>query len=142
MELMRIKKFFETRDITIQDIENIKVPSGSMFSFTDDIAKSTRKRKIFSIKDNGITWENIFGKNYEATCKICEKNKMEALNKETWHMGHIVAFAEGGSDDLDNMRPICVECNKSMGKKHLVEYCKEKYPDRWKKILMELKIRI
>lgn len=163
-ELGKIRNFFFNKK---SDLESLKIPSHPIRDYStipknisDNTNETvvpeiffnnenyletpqpnqTRKRKIFSIKENGIVWENIFGKTYETLCKICQKNKMKALNKDTWHMGHIKSFIDQGSDDLSNIRPICVSCNKSMGRKHLVEYCKEKYPNRWKEILSDLKI--
>jgi len=33
----------------------------------------------------------------------------------TFHTGHIVAVADGGSNHIDNLEPICSSCNYSMG---------------------------
>ena len=40
--------------------------------------------------------------------------------------GHVTAYSKGGSDKVDNLRPICGTCNKSMGTMNLLEF-KETY---------------
>jgi len=40
----------------------------------------------------------------------------------TYECGHIQAVAEGGSNSLDNLKPICSTCNKSMGSMHMIDY--------------------
>ncbi len=36
--------------------------------------------------------------------------------------GHIIAEANGGELKLDNLKPICVSCNSSMGVQNMNEY--------------------
>jgi hypothetical protein len=40
--------------------------------------------------------------------------------------GHVTAYSKGGSNKVDNLRPICGNCNKSMGTMNLLEF-KETY---------------
>ena len=48
------------------------------------------------------------------------------INIDDFEVGHIVSVAEGGSDEIENLRPICSPCNKSMGKQNLLNF-KDKY---------------
>lgn len=43
-----------------------------------------------------------------------------------FELGHVKAYSKGGSDKVNNLRPICSTCNKSMGTMNLLEF-KEKY---------------
>ena len=43
-----------------------------------------------------------------------------------FELGHVKAYSKGGSDKVENLRPICSTCNKSMGTMNLLEF-KEKY---------------
>lgn len=43
-----------------------------------------------------------------------------------FEVGHNVAVSKGGSDELDNLRPLCSACNKSIGTK-TIEEVKKKY---------------
>ena len=54
-------------------------------------------------------------------CPCCNT---EIITVWTFEMGHKLSRAAGGTMDLDNLRPICSICNKSMGKKHWVDYKK------------------
>ena len=39
-------------------------------------------------------------------------------------MGHIIALSNGGTNDKTNLRPICEQCNLTMGKKNMDEFKK------------------
>jgi hypothetical protein len=43
-----------------------------------------------------------------------------------FELGHVEAYSKGGSNKVDNLRPICSLCNKSMGTMNLFEF-KETY---------------
>jgi len=43
-----------------------------------------------------------------------------------FELGHVNAFSKGGDDSIDNLRPICCLCNRSMGVENLFEF-KKKY---------------
>ena len=47
-----------------------------------------------------------------------------------FHMGHIISKAEGGTMEIQNLRPICQTCNLGMGKKNMKEYILEKGYDK------------
>jgi hypothetical protein len=42
---------------------------------------------------------------------------------------HVIAHKHGGTDTLDNLRPGCRSCNRSMGTQNMVEFKKQFYPD-------------
>lgn len=98
-------------------------------------------RKNYSLKDIIKVWELSY-KQYglEAYCAICNENLMILGKRQTWHMSHILSKANGGSSDIENIRAICSECNSTMGDEHMAEYVKRKYPERFEKILDQLKI--
>ena len=56
-----------------------------------------------------------------AKCLCCGINE---IKMNSFHCGHIVAEANGGSLDIDNLRPICASCNLSMGTEHMTEFRK------------------
>lgn len=39
----------------------------------------------------------------------------------TFEVGHNVPKSKGGTNDLDNLRPICSKCNKSMGDDYTID---------------------
>ena len=50
-------------------------------------------------------------------CLCCKQNIMIRDDHSTWNRGHIIHHACGGADILENVRPICLECNKNDTKK-------------------------
>lgn len=58
-------------------------------------------------------WHNTFGIDTgSAKCPYCKINSINSFNFEC---GHITAKAKGGKLIVENLKPICSTCNKSMG---------------------------
>lgn len=73
-------------------------------------------------------WDVWFGKTAKtAPCQCClvEIKKDDA---KTWEAAHVVPVCKGGTNDLDNLVPTCVDCNRSCGSRNLFEWCR----DEWK----------
>lgn len=51
----------------------------------------------------------------EVKCPISFCKNMIKNDKNGWHAGHMISEYNGGSTSLDNIRPICCECNVLMG---------------------------
>jgi 5-methylcytosine-specific restriction endonuclease McrA len=64
-------------------------------------------------------WINFFKNQREGKCQCCLR---ETISIGNFHAGHIKAHANGGSSSLDNLVPICMLCNTSMGKYDLNEF--------------------
>lgn len=58
-------------------------------------------------------WKVYFGNSFNHKCWVswCEN----IVTPFTFEVGHNVPRSKGGTDDIDNLRPICSSCNKSMG---------------------------
>lgn len=39
----------------------------------------------------------------------------------TFEVGHNIPESKGGSTDLNNLRPICAKCNRSMGSEYTID---------------------
>jgi hypothetical protein len=46
------------------------------------------------------------------------------MNQKNFHCAHIISRADGGTDKIDNLLPICARCNLSMGKENLLIWAK------------------
>ena len=67
----------------------------------------------------------------EGRCFVC--NESEEFDYDNFECGHIVAVYWGGDTSLDNLEPICKECNTKMGVQNLHEYKKIHYgPDSFR----------
>ena len=56
---------------------------------------------------------------------FCCKKILEAL--DDWHAGHIIAHANGGRDNVENLRPVCISCNLSMGTENMDDFKRRCY---------------
>ena len=62
-----------------------------------------------------ICWTSIAGE-----CFSCRKTSI--INANHFEVGHVLAVSRGGSNSLDNLRPICEECNKRCGSTNLFDW--------------------
>jgi hypothetical protein len=69
------------------------------------------RREVW-IKHIGIT----FG---QSKCYCCKRTDIDILN---FNCGHVVSEHDGGTLDIDNLRPICQCCNSSMGTQNMYDY--------------------
>lgn len=70
-----------------------------------------------------IVWNKYIGKeNGIGPCYVCQTD----IDAKHFEAGHIKARAVGGSNMVDNLRPVCSLCNKSIGKNNMDKF-KEYY---------------
>lgn len=68
-------------------------------------------------------WDTTIGKEKGVgDCFVCNTN----IDSKNFECGHIISVKEGGETTLENLKPICGCCNKSMGIQNLIEF-KDKY---------------
>lgn len=85
------------------------------------------KSKSKSKSDTKITpaqrracWSKYIGEGVGKTkCLCCDMNYVTQM---AFQCGHVVARANGGSNDISNLRPICATCNMSMGTMDMREF--------------------
>lgn len=69
--------------------------------------------------------KEVWNKCSNNKCQICNKY----IDKNTFETGHIRARALGGKSTIENLIPICFDCNRCMGIKDPFEYKREVYPE-------------
>lgn len=67
-----------------------------------------------------MVWDKYVGANIGQTKCLCCKH--EDIRQIEFHCGHVIAEANQGKTDLFNLRPICAQCNLSMGKMNMNEF--------------------
>jgi 5-methylcytosine-specific restriction endonuclease McrA len=109
------------------DIEAIKQLTGgktftrSLTETSEKKAKSPRKkadRKQLPSKIRHQVWRKYNKGSMDGSCWCCA----DPISIENWHAGHVIPAVKGGRDIVDNLRPLCSQCNLSMGKKPMNEF--------------------
>jgi len=84
--------------------------------------KTKYKKKAIPKTVKKATWDKWIGKNVGVTkCLCCEHQEIRQFE---FHCGHVIAESKGGKTTVDNMRPICAQCNLSMGSMDMNEFKK------------------
>ena len=79
--------------------------------------KKPKKKKI-SPQIRFDVWKTYIGDKIEAKCFCCWKARITPFTyNNTFHAGHIKSEANGGRISIDNLLPICSDCNKDMSAK-------------------------
>ena len=95
-----------------------------------------KKRKQNITKTTKVaTWKLRFnGKINTEMCPVCN---ITCINPYECSFGHVLAEANGGRANANNLIPVCTSCNLSMGKTHMLTFVREHFPEnfhRFKKI--------
>lgn len=78
------------------------------------------KRKSIPKKIREMTWNKWIGKEKGAEkCMCCKEKEITQMDFEC---GHIISANDGGHDEVDNLRPICKSCNRSMGTHNMKDF--------------------
>ena len=84
------------------------------------------KRKSIPKSLRNKVWDITIGKQQGVGPCYCCKNEIDSKNFEC---GHIVAVKDGGTNTLNNLKPICATCNKSMGTQNLYRFKAIYFPE-------------
>lgn len=63
-------------------------------------------------------WVRYFGKNFNKKCYIKWCNNM--IDVFNFECGHDIPESKGGLTTINNLRPICSSCNKSMSNNYTI----------------------
>ena len=88
---------------------------------------SKKRKKNIPQKLRLDIWNKYIGADARTGKCLCCRNTVIAL--ENFQAGHIISEKNGGKVHIDNLRPICVGCNQSMGIQNMDEYIKEHYSE-------------
>jgi CDGSH-type Zn-finger protein len=81
------------------------------------------ERKPITKKLKKEVWMERFG---DCETGICGCGK--EINKSNCEYGHIKAHSMGGLTQLENLRPVCMKCNREMGTRNMEEFFHDIYP--------------
>lgn len=84
--------------------------------------KEEAKKKKQSIPKNvrTIVWNHYIGEDIiRHRCLCCKKVLISNTNFE---VGHVLSEKNGGTHEINNLRPICFACNHSMGTENMIDF--------------------
>lgn len=113
----RQKKVLETEVFEVQPL------SGSPESARANKESQERRKKKAKIPIalKRKVWSDNFGNSGESMCWCCKNSKISPL---AFHCGHVVAESNGGETCASNLKPVCSQCNASMGTKNMEDFKK------------------
>lgn len=103
--------------------ESILMVIGSFKPQTKSKTKSV-VRKALPKKLRMDLWEKHFPDQRKGRCFTCEAE----IDIIAFEAGHIKPVAQGGSDTIDNLLPLCQACNRSMSATDMMDWAARYYP--------------
>ena len=80
------------------------------------------KKKTIPSAIKRLVWNVNIGEEIgKSKCYCC---KLTDITQLSFHCGHVIAEKNGGSIEVDNMKPICQNCNSSMRTTNMDEFIK------------------
>ena len=82
------------------------------------------KARVYRINKTikNLVWDKYVGREKGVGgCYCCDKE----LDSKHFECGHVIAHCNGGQVTLENLRPVCSLCNKSMGKRNMEDFKKD-----------------
>jgi hypothetical protein len=107
---------------TVADLNKFRDETEKLKKMMNDKEKGQWNNKIIPSTLRHTVWTTHFGKTYEGKCFCCKSIVIEV---PTFEVGHIISSNKGGLNTLENLRPVCGQCNKSMGNKNMYDFISE-----------------
>jgi len=85
------------------------------------VGKKRGARSICAALKNAV-WLRYFPNEAEGKCLCC---KASTIGSRNFDCGHVISVHAGGKSVVDNLRPICGNCNSSMGKRHMDDFVRD-----------------
>jgi hypothetical protein len=116
------------QNLEAKAVDNVDVSiEGSLNDILHSIplTKSTKKKAKIPHTLKIKCWNTYIGETVGKTKCLCCNNI--DITQHNFHCGHVIAECNGGTLNIDNLRPICNVCNNSMGTIHLEHFKKEHF---------------
>ncbi len=98
------------------------VPQQIVPAIEQTAQKRRPKRKAMTKAERLRVWNHYVGVHARVgQCFVCA----EEIRLEIFECGHVKAVARGGTNSLNNLRPICRVCNASCGSRNLLIFKKQ-----------------
>ena len=86
------------------------------------VLKIPKTKQIIPKHVKTIIWNHYIGDDIiKHRCLCCKKVLIKITD---FHVGHVISEKEGGTHEINNLRPICGACNHSMGTTNMIDFIK------------------
>jgi hypothetical protein len=104
-----------------QQIEPVIAHAFALVHEKESKTKYSKKAIPKAVKSH--IWDHYIGRHInEHRCLCCKKAYIRNTDFVT---GHVISEANGGTLEINNLRPICAVCNNGMGQMNMVDYVKK-----------------
>jgi 5-methylcytosine-specific restriction endonuclease McrA len=101
------------------------------------IEKIREKRQTITRRLSNAVWNKYIGRDKaNGQCFDCKR----VLNIQHFECGHLKSHRNGGTTDLDNLRPFCSECNRLLGSANFTE--KSRKPNVDENVMKEVEKKL
>jgi 5-methylcytosine-specific restriction endonuclease McrA len=102
--------------------EKQKLEEQTITKSKSDCEAHKKKKKPISATIKRLVWNTNIGEQIgKAKCMCCN---VTDITQMSFNCGHIIAESNGGETIVSNLKPICQNCNSSMGTKDMEEFIK------------------
>jgi hypothetical protein len=91
-------------------------------NFNDSPTKETEKEVL-----KRFFGDNKVGEEAKKPCPVCSSAIVDKDISSSYHFGHIVSRASGGTNYSSNLIPVCHRCNLDCRAENMRDYCKRVY---------------
>jgi len=117
----RLKTTFVSRK-THKPVKMSSKAAAKVVTNVASTASKTVKQKIPKALREQV-WLQHMGKKFEGKCRVSWCTNI--ITVFDWEAGHNIPESKGGETTLQNLRPICSRCNKSMGDQYSIDQWNE-----------------
>ncbi len=112
----KLEKETLSKNVKLDTLEEFKLKVKKIKKY--DTLTSNRKNIPAILKSNA--WDLYIGSSIgEAKCFCCRKIQ---IKQSIFECGHVISRKDNGPDIIENLRPICSTCNKSMGTQNMYDF--------------------
>ena len=106
-----MKKYYPESKLLVKDI------TLTPLKINNSMITKNKKKKAISSTIKKLVWNTNIGEEIgKSKCLCCKSTDITQLS---FNCGHIIAESNGGDTIVSNLKPICQNCNSSMGTKSM-----------------------
>ena len=111
------------------DLGNPGNPGNPSNQIIEDLNKKHYKKECIPKRVRELVWTTYKGEIFDSKCHVkwCDN----IINVFNFQVGHDIPESKGGTLDISNLKPICGNCNHSMGNKYTI--------GEWNKLVVKYK---